>query len=107
MSIPAKHSRLQAGGFVRKPAKGQLESDAPGKLEIRWWRDPFMNSFWVRDKDDPDNRLGHVELTTYGSAFANPSFRFGALGPGFLPALEAQFEYLWGKASETEPEYGN
>ncbi len=93
-STSTENAKLAATNFKRIC---RLESDAPGKLEIRWWRGPFMNSFWVRDKDDPDNRLGHVELTTYGSAFANPSFRFGALGPGFLPALEAQFEYLWGK----------
>lgn len=71
-----------------------------GKIEIRVWRGPFLNSMWIRDSEFPESALGHIEVTYYGELVKNPSLRFGKLSPAMVASLQEQFEYIWSNSQE-------
>jgi hypothetical protein len=75
---------------------------AKGSIDVRWWRNVFLNSFWVRDSRDSGNALGHIEVSYYGNLDWNPSLRFGKLSPKMVKGLQKQFDWLWQRAKETE-----
>lgn len=86
----SKNNAGQVVSFIRN-----LSDRFQGKIEIRLWRGPFMNSMWIRDADLEDNRMGHVEITCYGDLALNPTVRFGKLSPEMIRTLQRQFEYIW------------
>jgi hypothetical protein len=79
------------------------KSSKAGSIELKWFRGPFLNSFWVRDGGASENAIAHVELTYYGDTNADPSFRFGRLSPLITRSLQDQFDYLWNSAHSIPP----
>lgn len=79
------------------------KNSGKGKIELRVWRGPFMNSFWVRDGKSADNGLGHIEISYYGDALLDPSIRFGSLSPKMIASLQTQFDYLWERSRPYSP----
>jgi hypothetical protein len=80
----------------------QTENSQTGKIELRWWRGPFINSFWIRDAGEVRSGMGHLEITFFGDQMLNPSVRFGNLSPGLIVSLQQQFEYLWERSSPAD-----
>ena len=66
-----------------------------GTLEIRTWKEIYWNSMWVRDSEDPNNRLAHIEIGYFGDSKFNPSVRFGRLGPEMVRSVQDQFDLMW------------
>jgi len=89
----SRENANQGYAVFRRMRRGSKASQT-GSIEVRWWRGPFLNSFWVRDSGTT-NALGHAELTYYGDVNLNPSVRFGNLSPRMIGSLQEQFNYLW------------
>ena len=73
-----------------------------GRVELRWWRGPFLNSFWIRDGRSPHNGLAHIEVSFHGDASRNPSVRFGRLSPRMVGVLQQQFDEMWERSIRDE-----
>ncbi len=90
------NARLAYSTFRR--FRKDAQQSGKGSMEVRWWKGPFLNSFWVRDSSAPANALAHTEITFYGDSSLNPSVRFGRLSPRMITSIQEQFDYLWNKS---------
>lgn len=80
------------------PDASSKDATPRGTFEVRLWNRPFLNSFWIRDPNNEDTSLGHVEISFPGDLSKFPVVRSGGLGKEFTAALSSRFEWMWSES---------